>query len=764
MRHIAPLLLLFSLVGPLRAQTQTCTGLCLKQVSCSSGGTTTISGTVYAPNGTDPLPNVLVFIPNAPVAAFKQGIECLAPGTPPSGSPLVGSTTASDGSFKLVNVPVGTDIPLVIQSGRWRRQLVVPATTACSDTSFSPRMPKNQSEGDIPQIAVATGSADSVECVLRKVGIDDAEFTNPFATGRIHLYAGTQNAGAKVDANTPSQSTLMDDATQLAKYDLLMLPCQGTAAGQTTTTRLSNLLNYANAGGRVYASHYSYGWFYQNGSFSTVATWPATQPAAGGSGTATINTNFGSGQTLSDWLQFVGATTTAGQVNLSQVVQGVTSVNAPTQSWITLNGSTNPIMQFTWNAPVNSANQCGRVLFNEYHVESNSGQNRLYPAECSTAAMTSQEKLLEYSLFDLTNSGGAPTLSPTSLDFGSVPVGFQSAAQTLTWTNNSIFPATVLSATPTSDFAVTTNTCKDVASGSSCQIGVVFKPTQLGTISGTLTVVSNANTLTANLTGKGISSISVSSSSLGFPNTDVGATSYQNLLVTNVAPGGIGIVLNVTGDYAATSNCPASLGPGASCTVRIGFTPTTTGSRPGTLTVNGNFVALVGTGVDFSVAINPGSGTVLAGIGLTTNVSILPISGFSSTVTVSCTTDAPASTCALATQNLVPSPNAQETMTITTTSHYKVVGYQGFSKGYLLWASIAAGGLLLLTRVRVRGMRTVLMLFVLMAASGLITGCSGKLPAENATYTPAGTYSYTVTATDGFLKHSATYQLTVTVD
>ena len=34
--------------------------------------TTTVTGTVFAPNGTDPLPNVLVYVPNAPVQAFGR--------------------------------------------------------------------------------------------------------------------------------------------------------------------------------------------------------------------------------------------------------------------------------------------------------------------------------------------------------------------------------------------------------------------------------------------------------------------------------------------------------------------------------------------------------------------------------------------------------------------------------------------------------------------------------------------------------------------
>lgn len=185
------LLSLFLASGlPTLAAGQACTGLCLQQVACAPGTTTSISGTVYAPNHSDtdpnkpgdPLPNVLVFVPNLPnpadkLPAFTPGVTCAMPGAVPDGSPLVGTTTAADGTFRIDNVPVGNNIPLVIQSGRWRRLLHVSTVNRCVDNAFSTRFPKNQTEGDIPQFAVATGSADQVECVLRKVGIDDAEST-----------------------------------------------------------------------------------------------------------------------------------------------------------------------------------------------------------------------------------------------------------------------------------------------------------------------------------------------------------------------------------------------------------------------------------------------------------------------------------------------------------------------------------------------------------------------------------------------------------
>jgi len=49
-------------------------------------------------------------------------------------------------------------------------------------------------------MAFSTGNADSLHCVLRKIGIDDAEFTDPSGTGRVKFY---QDNGARISRTTP---------------------------------------------------------------------------------------------------------------------------------------------------------------------------------------------------------------------------------------------------------------------------------------------------------------------------------------------------------------------------------------------------------------------------------------------------------------------------------------------------------------------------------------------------------------------------------
>ena len=112
------------------------------------------------------------------------------------------------------------------------------------------------------------------------------------------------------------------------------------------------------------------------------------------------------------------ASTTLGQIDLSTIRFDISGVNPPTQAWLNLNPGGN-VMQFTFDTPVGATGgQCGRVLFNEYHVESNgTSTNKTFPTECQEGALTPQEKLLEYSLFDLSNNGRPATMTPAKASF-----------------------------------------------------------------------------------------------------------------------------------------------------------------------------------------------------------------------------------------------------------------------------------------------------------------------------------------------------------
>jgi hypothetical protein len=324
----------------------------------------------------------------------------------------------------------------------------------------------------------------------------------------------------------------------------------------------------------------------------------------------------------------------------------------------------------------------------------------------------------------------------------------------------------------TGDFAANPINCTNIASGASCQIAVTFTPTVLGAATGTLSVKSSGKALTAALTGTGTPGLTSAPTSLTFGSLDVGASATQVITITNIASGAIATPpFTISGDFAATSNCGASIPAGASCLVTITFRPTGTGSRTGTWAssstapvYSGLTAALSGTGVDFTLSLAPTSGSTVAGIDSSTVATVTPIAGFANPVTLNCTDSVTGSTCNSSKATFIPTAATTAQLTITTTSHYQVVGYGGLGAGRYLWLMGFGSGLLLLVCRRRAGqvVRISLMLVVLATLSAGAAGCGGKAPAQNANYTAPGDYTYTVTVSDGFLTHTATYSLHVT--
>lgn len=110
-------------------------------------------------------------------------------------------------------------------------------------------------------------------------------------------------------------------------------------------------------------------------------------------------------------------------------------------------------------------------------------------------------------------------------------------------------------------------------------------------------------------------SATLSPSSLGFGSVLVGSTSAaQTVSLSNPGPQSLLISgISVSGDFAQTSNCPASLGPGTSCLINVTFSPAASGLRTGALVVSSNsipatpVVSLSGTGLQPAISVSPAS-------------------------------------------------------------------------------------------------------------------------------------------------------------
>jgi len=135
---------------------------------------------------------------------------------------------------------------------------------------------------------------------------------------------------------------------------------------------------YANSGGRIYSTHYSYVWLDKVSPWSSTANWHVDQSTTGAAGArpdpsvTAILTLASQGPAFSKWLDLVGATPTSGQITLSPGRWDVDGVNAPTQSWIdTRSPRQVSTKHLTFNTPVppdagTPPTQCGRVLFSDF--------------------------------------------------------------------------------------------------------------------------------------------------------------------------------------------------------------------------------------------------------------------------------------------------------------------------------------------------------------------------------------------------------------
>lgn len=402
-------------------ETQQCTNLCLKQVSCSGGGTTSVSGTVYDPADRVPLYNVVVYVPNAPLSPIHHGASCDQCGAALSGSPLVTTLTDAAGHFQLDNVPVTTNLPLVIQVGKWRRSITIPNVNQCADNPITdktltrlPTKPQETSpDDDIPYMAITTGGADALECLLPKIGIDPSQFVNAGGTGRVNLYQGA--GGSTLAGGSPQASSFWGNHDLLIPYDMVLLGCEGGThlENKGFGADLPQMEIYGNAGGRVFGTHYHYVWMEQNpppSKWPTTATWNHGGDPPQTNWPVTIDQSFPKGMAFAQWMLNVGASTTLGTFPVNQGRHDVDAVNGMPMGdpvsvrWV-YGTSPNIVEYYTFNTPVGApdTSQCGKVVFSDLHVAAGDQTGGTFPNNCNNSALTPQEKALEFLLFDLSS-------------------------------------------------------------------------------------------------------------------------------------------------------------------------------------------------------------------------------------------------------------------------------------------------------------------------------------------------------------------------
>jgi hypothetical protein len=423
-----------------------CSGLACQVQSCGGGGSTTISGYVYAPNGTLPLYDVQVFIPNAPLDPFKQGVQCDQCGAPVSGSPITTGLSDPTGHFTLSGVPSGSDIPIVVQLGKWRREARIPTVNACTENTLTDpnltRLPKTQLEGNMPHIALTTGGCDQMGCMLPKVGIDPSEFGGQ-ADGyskAVNVYTGANTFGgdpswtaAENLWGSPSGSLPSTGQGNLMTYDLAVLSCECEEAPQTKGTAGSPtfawMTDYLNAGGRIFTTDFQYTWYkfspdtnLGGGSVSdpTIGIGEIQGGAPGGGDPMTLVTTFPKGLALAAWLKNIysgvplpsGVTfpanpeAEAGEISPDAMFSNIQSLSSTkTVTWANSPDPTGPRV-FTVDTPVGQpvAKQCGRGVHIDVHVDQDSEEvGSGYPTTGCGTPLKPDEAMFAFFFFDLSS-------------------------------------------------------------------------------------------------------------------------------------------------------------------------------------------------------------------------------------------------------------------------------------------------------------------------------------------------------------------------
>jgi hypothetical protein len=427
--------------------TSSCTtGLCLA-VPANCASTTSLSGIVYDPAGQNPIYGAVVFVPNDPngnLPAIKPGTNSCGTCDASVGNAVAVTTTDPGGHFKLTGVPATSHVPLVVQVGKWRRRNVfISSVTACQDTPVPPdmsRLPRNQKEGDMPQMALLTGGCDDLGCFLKNVGIDASEFSSPRGGGRLDIYRGgdDSNLGGPPAPNlvggrtggaagncASSSCPLWSSTSNLEYYDIVLLACECTE-NQANKPDKTPLHDWVDKGGKVFTTHYQYTWF-KNGpaDFQKVANWTtgADSPdAAPDPGPFRVDTSFPKGKALLDLLanRALNANGTV-PLNPPDVKTSVTTVNPPTVRWIyDVSETPNNVKYMSIDAPIGGIpgqmtsaggpQYCGKAVFTDIHT-SGSPQGDI-PSTCASAPMTPQQKALEFLFFDLSACVQADTAPP----------------------------------------------------------------------------------------------------------------------------------------------------------------------------------------------------------------------------------------------------------------------------------------------------------------------------------------------------------------
>jgi hypothetical protein len=220
----------------------------------------------------------------------------------------------------------------------------------------------------------------------------------------------------------------------------------------------------------------------------------------------------------------------------------------------------------------------------------------------------------------------AMDVTPNPVDFGNVSVG-SPVNQQLRLTNEGSVSVAIESVSATGvGFSISgLTTPQTIMPNESVNFTAEFNPKVTGTGAGSISIVTAGAPVNVSLTGVGVSSAAqlvASTTSLSFGSVVIGDTPSQQVTLKNTGNSSADISsVSLTGNSYTLSGVTSNLvlSPDQSANLMVKFSPTTTGSLPGKVTISSNaagsplIIQFSGTGADksqqHSVVLNWDQGT-----------------------------------------------------------------------------------------------------------------------------------------------------------
>src|SRR5579875_1326271 len=278
-------------------------------------------------------------------------------------------------------------------------------------------------------------------------------------------------------------------------------------------------------------------------------------------------------------------------------------------------------------------------------------------------------------------SAGILSAGTSTLNFGNVPVG-TSATQSLTLTDTGTAPVSIAGVTVsgTGFSVVGGNFTGTIGAGQSVAVQLQFAPQSAGSLTGDVTITSNApgSTVSIGLSGTGLEALgSVNPASVAFGNVVVGSSNSAVVTIKNTGNVTLSFSqVSVSGSGFSISGLSTSstIPAGGSLNFDAVFTPVSATSASGSITLatNGSpaqiAIPLTGTGTAAAQTLSVSSSSLSFGnvqVGSTSTLTATITNSGNSNVSISGVTVSGAGyTASGVTSGMVLSPNQSATLTI----------------------------------------------------------------------------------------------------